>query len=407
MFRGDLQIKVGRHIPLSIGEVSEVQALEVLGSGGYGSAWKVKDRRSGKLYTLKVIGGIVPGSVDEQRVRMEAEVSITSEHIVPAIGLCQWNPNTFLILFEYFPSRSLDKLLAAGELTGERKRRIWKQTLLGVADAHRHNIIHRDLKPGNILVGKDDHVKLIDFGISKFKSRAGVTLTGVLIGTWPYIAPELFTWEGARVADARADIYSLGHVLYEMVVGECFWLHKGWRELDDMITFVKQTPPPTELIELDDFHCDFYENAGEVLRRMVQIDLDGRYRSIEEVLMDLGEIEKPVPPAVLPERHPGRPLLIVESGSNQGARMMIGLNDGDSLILGRADIAGSDTSIGRQHFELMRLGQSYFVRDLRSKNGTIVQGLALKPGEPPRELSHGDRIRVGDVFLRFVFVSEL
>lgn len=403
---GALQIMVGGRIPVRIGDVAEVELLEMLGSGGYGTAWKVADRDTGQLYTLKIIQGIVPGSVDAERVRMEAEVSIPSSYIVHVIGLREWGSNTFLILFEYFPSRSLDKLLDEDILTGEQRKQIFKQTLLGVADAHRSNVIHRDLKPGNILVGKDGQAKLIDFGISKFKGRGEVTLSGVIIGTWPYIAPELITEVGAKAADARADIYSLGHLFYELVVGENFWAHKGWRELKDMITYLVQTPPPTELIELDDFHCDFYDNACEVLPRMVKIDPSERYHSVDDVLIGLCESETPYLSVTLPDLHLRHPLLIVESGSNQGARTMISLEDGGSLALGRTDIAGNDTSISRKHLEFGRSGNCYFVRDLHSKNGTILRGIALKPGGT-MEIRHADRIKVGDVFLRFAFMREL
>jgi len=393
----------GGHIPVRIGPVAEVELLELLGTGGFGSAWKVADCATGALYTLKIIQGIIPGSVEAERVRLEAKVSIPSEYIVPAIGLREWDPSTFLILFEYFPGKSLDKLLEMGALTSDQKKEIFKQTLIGVSDAHRCNVIHRDLKPANILVGDDGRVGLIDFGISKFKG-SGLTLSGEIIGTIPYMAPELLV-HGAKVADARADIYSLGHTLYELSMGQHFWTRKGWRELKDLVGYLTQTPPPTEVIDLSDFHCDFYHAAPEVLPRMVKIDPAERYFSVDEVLADLGYVPYlPEPPADL---HLRSPLLIVESGSNRGARTVLGLNDGEKREMGRADIAGGDTSISRRHLEFSRSGDRYFVRDLGSKNGTMVRGIALDPADPPMEIRHADRIKVGDVFLRFAFLCEV
>lgn len=398
-----LQVMVGGRIPVEISSVTEVELVELLGSGGFGSAWKVADCASGDFYVLKIIQGIIPGSVMAERVRLEAEVSIPSEHIVKVIGLREWDPSTFLILFEFFPGKSLDKLLEADALTSEQKKQIFKQTLVGVSHAHRHNVIHRDLKPANILVGEYGHVKLIDFGISKFKG-AGLTLTGEIIGTIPYMAPELLL-HGAKVADARADIYSLGHILYELAMGQHFWTRKGWRELKDLVGYLTQTPPPTEAIDLSDFRCDFYRESTGVLSRMVKIDPVERYLSVDEVLSDLGYLPNlPEPPADLDLRSP---LLIVESGSNQGARTVLGLSDGERREIGRADIAGGDISISRRHLEISRQGNRYFIRDLGSKNGTMVRGIAVTPDDPPMEIRHADRIKVGDVFLRFAFLREV
>ncbi len=377
--------------------------MELLGTGGFGSVWKVKDCHTLNLYVLKIIQGIIPGSVMVERVRLEAEVSIPSEYIVPVFGLCEWDASTFLILFEYFPGTSLDNLLATTTLTSQQKKDIFHQALLGVSDAHRHNIIHRDLKPGNILVGKDGQVKIIDFGISKFK-EIGLTVSRELIGTIPYMAPELLLY-GSKFADARADIYSLGQILYELTMGEHFWTRQGWRELKDFADYLKRTPKPSEGIILGDFCCDFYPKADDILLRMVKISHSDRYRSIDDVLSDLDYTpEVSTPPLDLYLRYP---LLIVESGSNRDARTLVNIENGGSLILGRADIAGDDSSISRRHLELTRVGESYFVRDLGSKNGTLVRGIALEADTPPVEIIHGDRIKVGDVFLRFVFLHQM
>jgi len=398
-----LRIMVGGRIPTEIAGIAEVELLELLGSGGFGSAWKVVDVSTGALYVLKIIQGIIPGSVMAERVRLEAEVSIPSEHIASVIGLREWDPSTFLILFEYFPGKSLDKLLEEGGLTSDQKKQIFKRTLVGVSDAHRSNVIHRDLKPANILVGHDGHVKLIDFGISKFKGP-GLTLSGEIIGTLPYMAPELLL-HGAKVADARADIYALGHILYELSMGQHFWTRKGWRELKDLVGYLSLVPPPIEAIELEDFHCDFYHKAPCVLPRMVKIAPDERYRSVDEVFSELGYIPSlPEPPKDL---HLRSPLLIVESGSNRGARIVLGLSDSERREMGRVDMAGSDNSISRRHLEFSRLGDHYFVRDLNSKHGTMVRGIVLDPKDPPTEIRHTDRIKVGDIFLRFAFLREV
>lgn len=402
-----LQNYRGGKIPIQIPTVAEVEMLDLLGVGGFGTVWKVRDPVTGKLYVLKIIQAIKPNTVLVERVRLEAEVSIPSKHIVPVIGLREWDSSTFLILFELFDARSLDKVLTEETLNPEQKRDIFNQILLGVADAHRSNVIHRDLKPENILVGKDNQVKLIDFGLSKFKGK-GLTLTGEVMGTPPYMSPELLIY-GSKIADARVDIYALGHILYELAMGYTFWAKQGWaaNRFDNFVKFLGQSPQPVECIDLSDFYCDFYYNASAVLARMVKTNSDDRFVSVEEVMIALKAepSQKTIPPIPEVEQASGisfnYPLLTVESGTNRDARTLVTLEPGESIILGRADIAGSDLSISSKHLIFTRQHGRYFVNDFCSKNGTLLRGRLLDPKAPPLEVQNNDRIKVGDIFLRF------
>jgi serine/threonine protein kinase len=397
-----LQLMVGGRVPVEIAGVHQVTLESLLGSGGFGSMWKAIDTTTGKAYALKVIPGIIPGSVMADRVRLEAGVAIPSEYIVKVLGLREWDPSTFLILFDYFQGTALDTLLQEKTLSVDLKKRIFKQILRGVSDAHRHNVIHRDLKPGNILVADDGTTRLIDFGISKFKG-VPITKSGDIIGTISYMAPEIII-RGAKVADARCDIYSLGHILYELSMGQHFWTRKGWTQLEDLISYLKQVPSPTEGVDLSDFRCDFFTNTRDIVARMTKIDPEQRYSQVNEILMDLG-LYTPGIPDLPPDFHLRHPLLIIESGTNERARTVLGLKSGEKRTIGREDLAGNDSSISRTHLEFTRCDDQYFVRDLNSKNGTLVRGTALKPGSSPIEIRHTDRIKVGEIFLRFVFMK--
>ncbi|GAB1539877.1 hypothetical protein NUACC21_25450 [Scytonema sp. NUACC21] len=108
----NLEIVVGGRLSVEIAPVAEVKLLELLGVGGFGSAWKVADTATNKLHVLKIIQNIEPGSRLAERVRLEAGVSISSEYVVTVFGMRQWNPTTYLLLFEYCPGKSLDKILA-------------------------------------------------------------------------------------------------------------------------------------------------------------------------------------------------------------------------------------------------------------------------------------------------------
>jgi len=247
-------------------------------------------------------------------------------------------------------------------------------------------------------------VRLIDFGLAKVKEK-NLTGAGVAFGTLRYMAPEIFI-RGAMYADARADIYALGHILYELAMGMHFWKKQGWRKLEDFANFLSATPPPTEAIDLDEFSCTFHPNAALSIASMVKVDPEHRCASVEDIIAALGgERYEVMMPADLNLRFP---FLIVESGSNRGARTLVNLTDGDTCVMGRIDLAGNDESISRKHLEFSRKGDRYFVCDLGSKNGTLVGGIALehdRKGAVP--IQHDDRIKVGDIFLRFVMLRDI
>jgi serine/threonine-protein kinase len=121
---------------------------------------------------------------------------------------------------EYFPAQDLGRILKdLGVMPVARVLKIAVQVCEGLHAAHEKGIIHRDIKPPNILVGDDDVTKIVDFGLASVGSSAGSRLTksGILVGTPEYISPEQIT--GADV-DGRADIYSFGVVMYEMLSGK-------------------------------------------------------------------------------------------------------------------------------------------------------------------------------------------
>jgi eukaryotic-like serine/threonine-protein kinase len=390
-------------IPIDIAGVVEVELIELLGAGGFGQVWKAWDRRTNQFYALKFIQNLSPGSVMVERVRLEAEVAIPSDYIVPALGLREWDPTTFVILFAYYDGQPLDRLLSQHTLTPEQKRQIFNQVLAGVADAHRCNIIHRDLKPSNILVSPDYHVKLIDFGISKFRGK-GLTMSGDLMGTPQYLAPEVFL-SGSVIADARADIFALGHILYELEMGEHFWKQQGWYRLEDLMTYLTRYPTPTEAIDRCPVPGHCYANAGEVIWKMVKIAPEERFSTIQEVMdaLDLAEFTPPLVTPMASASSLSRAFLIVESGTNKDARTLLELANGETRVMGRVEIAGNNESISRRHLEFSHNDNQWWVQDMGSKNGTLLRGTALTAAMGAVPIQDRDRLRVGDVFLRLEF----
>ncbi|MGF1486736.1 MAG: protein kinase, partial [Prochloraceae cyanobacterium] len=284
--------------------------------------------------------------------------------------------------------------------------RLFIPVLEAVHYAHRNLVVHRDLKPANILVGDNLEVRAIGFGMAKFREHNLCARNRAMVGTYPWMAPEILI-QGERITDAKVDIYALGHIFYELATGQHFWVRKGWG-LNGFEKFVREylqvSPMPTEAIDLKDFREGFYPNSIDLLARTIKISPKERIGSIDEILSRLGYSSYQAP--AIEDLHLRYPLLVVESGSNKGAKTMVNVSQGNRVVLGRFELAGNDLSISRKHLEISRSGDRYFVRDLGSRNGTLLRGNILTAEDPPVEIKHCDRIKVGDIFLRFVFLRN-
>jgi len=147
----------------------------------------------------------------------------------------------YAVVMEYMPGGSLkDELARKGRLPLRRVLEIALQVCEGLAYAHEQDIVHRDIKPGNILLGARGEVKIADFNIAKMPGVSGETQSGRPLGTLHYIPPEQI--ERAHQATPKADVYSLGCVLFEMLVGRPPFQAETDREL---AMHHQQTPPPS------------------------------------------------------------------------------------------------------------------------------------------------------------------
>lgn len=138
-----LEMMPGGRISLGLDSIKEVELIELLGSGGAGDVWKAVDKKTGNKYVLKIIRFFTkPDDETIKRIELEAGVSVDSEHVIPAIGLKEFDLHTFFLLFPYFEGTALDKVLKETALSDVEKKNIYNQVLKSVDDIHRHNIIH-------------------------------------------------------------------------------------------------------------------------------------------------------------------------------------------------------------------------------------------------------------------------
>ncbi|MET7346135.1 serine/threonine-protein kinase [Streptomyces sp. NPDC005547] len=195
--------------------------ISAIGRGGMGEVWRATDEVLGRAVAVKLLLGEHADESATARFRLEAQTAarLSHPHLVAVFDFGAWEDRLFLVM-ELVEGRSLADLLLAQERLGpEQAAHIAGQAAAGLAAAHRQGIVHRDIKPGNLMLDGEGTVKIGDFGIAQFVDdpSAALTTTGHIVGTSLYLAPERAL---GRTADAASDMYSLGCVIYQLLLGQ-------------------------------------------------------------------------------------------------------------------------------------------------------------------------------------------
>jgi serine/threonine-protein kinase len=229
-----------------------------LGEGGMGAVYLAEHVRMHKSFAVKLLHPEM-GRLAEAVFRFQREAiaagRVDHEHLVTATDFGELPDGSMYLVLEYVPGKSLGTLLAEGRVPTVRALKIARQIAAGLAAVHAVGIFHRDLKPDNVMLveraGSDeDFVKLLDFGMAKVQMELAdeqpqVTRAGLVFGTPRYMAPEQ---AGGEPTDHRADIYSLGIVLYAMLSGSPPF---SADEIRDVLRMQRFDPPPPLPKEID------------------------------------------------------------------------------------------------------------------------------------------------------------
>lgn len=260
--------------------------VEQVGKGGMGVVFRARDERLQREVAIKVLPpGTFPDESARKRFQREAQVLAKLNHpnIVMAFDFGQQDGIDYLVT-EYIPGVTLDAKLASGPLSQKQVVELGVQLAKGLSAAHRANIIHRDLKPGNLRFTGEGELKILDFGLARWRepvselaATASLSEKDAISGTLPYMAPEQVRCEEV---DARTDIWAAGAVLYEMATGKRPFPMASSLKLIDAIQHLDPPPPST-------LNGQLTPQLDAVITKSLDKDADRRYQSASELRVDL------------------------------------------------------------------------------------------------------------------------
>jgi eukaryotic-like serine/threonine-protein kinase len=226
--------------------IGDYQIVDVLGAGGMGKVYKVRNVISDRIEAMKVLLPDLVSDADlADRFIREIKVQASLDHPnIAGLRTAFRAENQLLMVMEFVEGVTLDEKLREGPLAPELAVEYTGQVLAALDYAHRRGVIHRDIKPANMMLTTGGVVKLMDFGIAKSATDRKLTMTGTTMGSLYYMSPEQI--RGDTNLDARADLYSVGVSLYELVTGKRPF--DGDSQFAIMAAHLQQAPvPPVQL----------------------------------------------------------------------------------------------------------------------------------------------------------------
>lgn len=265
-----------------ISQLGRYEILGELGHGAMGVVYKARDPLIDRVVAIKTINlglALDEKKEYEERFYQEAKAAgrLSHPNIVTIYDVGK-SGDVAYIAMEFLQGRELRDIMDDGGLLPvDQTLDIVAQVAQGLAYAHEHDIVHRDVKPANIMVGRDGHVKITDFGIARMASSAVRTQTGMVLGSPKYMSPEQVM---GKPIDRRSDIFSLGVMLYEMVTGEAPFVGENVNAIMYQTLNVAPVPP-------NKLNSAVPDMLNFIVAKALAKGLDDRYQDAKDFANDL------------------------------------------------------------------------------------------------------------------------
>ena len=264
-------------------EILHYKILDKIGEGGMGVVYKAHDARLGRTVALKFMPPDLSRDADsKERFIKEAQAIAALDHpnLCTIHAIEETDDGRLFIAMACYDGQTLAKKIEPGPIPVEEAIDIAVAMAEGMKTAHDRGIVHRDIKPANVFMVKDGPVKVIDFGLAKWFGKTSLTRAGVALGTVAYMSPEQARGEEV---DARADVWALGVVLYEMLTGR----RPFEGDYDQAIVYRVLNEDPAPITSL---RANLPSGVERIVARALSKDPNGRYQSTEELLSELRAI---------------------------------------------------------------------------------------------------------------------
>jgi eukaryotic-like serine/threonine-protein kinase len=227
--------------------VGNYKIESLLGEGGMGRVYKVRDLRLDRPVALKFLKGNDSELVERFFFEARAQARIEHNNVCKVYEVGQVEGHPFIVM-QYIDGFSLKEI--QDQLNIEQKLRSMVDVCEGLHESHRQGLIHRDIKPANIMIERDAegnwHPYVMDFGLVREINAEGQTVSGVVMGTPSYMSPEQARGDVRRL-DRRADVYSLGATLYAILAGKPPF--QGSNTVEVVLRVLRDNPEPLRLID--------------------------------------------------------------------------------------------------------------------------------------------------------------
>jgi serine/threonine protein kinase/Flp pilus assembly protein TadD len=271
-------------------KISHYEITEEIGRGGMGIVYKAKDLKLDRIVAIKFLPPQMASS-EENKIRFIREAKSAAALSHPNIlGIYEIDEadGLLFIAMEFVDGKTLkshiSKITTGTGVPVDQAIDWIEQIAQGLKSAHDMNIVHRDIKTENVMINKDDRLKIMDFGLAKIKSSEGVTKTRSSLGTLSYMSPEQ---THAIPADHRSDIWSLGVVFYEILTGELPF--KSEHEAALLYLISSEQPPSPNLLNKKIPH-----QLDSLINKMLEKDRDKRFQSVNDFLISLKSVKEDI-----------------------------------------------------------------------------------------------------------------